>query len=506
MTAATKPDLRKEVDRLRRKVSELEAAAQKRDEVERALRESESRFQNLIGSNLVGVIFADIHGNITDANEYFLHMVGYDRRDLPLRWDLMTPVEMRDSDEIKVEEMQATGFTAPSEKEYIRKDGSRVPILLGAEMLYGSEEDCVGIVLDLSEAKRAETALRESEERYRALYENIPLMYFTLDADGVIQSVNYHGAAELGYTRDELIGTPVLNVFHTEEHEGVREQFQAALEQPGEVARWEFRKVRKDGNVLWVHEAARAVRGDDGRPVVLVVCEDVTERKEADAQLLEHQEQLRRLTSELALAEERERRRISRGLHDQIGQTLALVQMKLGELRHEALDTDARTRTEELSELVDQSVQAIRSLTFELSSPLLYELGLEAALQALAEQFEERYGVPCVCDIDTEPKALSDDTSVVLFQIVRELLFNIAKHAGARAAKVTVSSSRRQVQVTVEDDGVGFDATGIGEMPSASGGFGLFSIRERLNHLGGSFAIRSSAGEGTAVVISTPLR
>lgn len=359
--------------------------------------------------------------------------------------------------------------------------------------------------VDLTQHKKTEIALRESEERYRNFYDNIPLMYFTLDADAVILSVNTLGAAELGYQQDELTGRNVLEVFHPGDHHAVTEQFEKSLRDPGRVARWEFRKVRKDGTMLWVHEAASTVRGDDGRPVVLVVCEDVTERKQSEQQLLEHKQQLQNLTSELSLAEERERRRIASGLHDQIGQTLAIVQMKLGELAGAGLDDDGGRQVVELRELVDQSVDAIRSLTFELSSPLLYELGLEAALQGLAEQVEERHGISCSFETDRESKPLTDDSNVVLYHVVRELLFNVVKHSEADRAGVAVRAADGRIQITVHDDGVGIDTTNFGETFGSSGGFGLFSIHERLNHLGGSLAVDSDAGQGTRVVVTAPL-
>lgn len=174
---SSKSRLAGEVDRLRERISRLEAAAADHGRAEKALR-------HLFDSSLVGIIFADVYGNVTEANDSFLDIAGYERSDLPLRWDLMTPPEWRDSDQLKIDELTATGVGTPFEKEFTRKDGSRVPVLIGGTLLYGSEEDCVAIVLDLSESKEAEVALRESEERYRALYENIPLMYFTLDADG----------------------------------------------------------------------------------------------------------------------------------------------------------------------------------------------------------------------------------------------------------------------------------------------------------------------------------
>ena len=114
-------------------------------------------------------------------------------------------------------------------------------------------------------------------------------------------------------------------------------------------------------------------------------------------------------------------------------------------------------------------------------------------------------GLPCRFAADGEPKPLADDSSVVLYHVVRELLFNVIKHSGARSAGVEVRAADGRIEISVEDDGVGFDATGFGETFGASGGFGLFSIRERLHHLGGSLSIRSSAGEGTRVDVAAPL-
>ncbi len=128
----------------------------------------------------------------------------------------------------------------------------------------------------------AEEALQQSEKRYRALYEDNPCMYFTTDAEGTVLSVNRFGAEQLGYSTQELVGQPVLTVFHPDDREAVQQQLRICLQNPMQTAHWEFRKVHKDGGVLWVKETARAVKGPDGNPVILVVCEDITKRKQAE--------------------------------------------------------------------------------------------------------------------------------------------------------------------------------------------------------------------------------
>ena len=153
----------------------------------------------------------------------------------------------------------------------------------------------IGVVLvfrDAAEKRKAEEELKKSEERFRALYEDNPSMYFTVDSQGLVLSVNPFGAEQLGYTVHELIGQSVFNVFYPDDKEAVKQQMEVCLHNPGKVEHWELRKVRKDGSMLWVREAARAVRGSDGNPVVLVVCEDITKRKQAEEEHAKLEQQL----------------------------------------------------------------------------------------------------------------------------------------------------------------------------------------------------------------------
>ncbi|MFN0088337.1 MAG: PAS domain S-box protein [Blastocatellia bacterium] len=153
------------------------------------------------------------------------------------------------------------------------------------EAFVGSVADFVAIALEAEDRKRAQIALTESEERYRALYEDIPSMYFTLDTEGKILSVNRYGLEHLGYSTLELIGHPVLNLFYEEDREAAKRQLAMCLKYPEKISEWEFRKVCKDGRVIWVREYVRVRRGTDDHLVFLVVCEDITERKQAEEQV-----------------------------------------------------------------------------------------------------------------------------------------------------------------------------------------------------------------------------
>jgi len=237
-----------------------------------------------------------------------------------------------------------------------------------------------------------------------------------------------------------------------------------------------------------------------------IIARDITERKRAEDQLLAYQGRLQSLASELSLAEERERRRIARDLHDRIGQTLAICKIKLGALRASASSTGLAGPLDEIHELIDEIIQETRSLTFEVSSPILYELGLEAAVEWLVEQIQEQYGLLSHFEDDRQPKPLDDDVRVLLFQAVRELLTNVAKHAQAHNVKVSLRRENSNIKITVEDDGNGFDTSDVVSHWSRAEGFGLFSIRERLGHLGGCLEVESEPGHGTWATLAAPLK
>jgi signal transduction histidine kinase len=254
-----------------------------------------------------------------------------------------------------------------------------------------------------------------------------------------------------------------------------------------------------------LHTRKLCIRGADGTTKYLLgIYEDITERKEAEARLLAYQEQLRTLTSELTLIEERERRRIASELHDQIGQNLALCKLKVAALEKGVPGEELKGELSAVRRLLECSIQDTRSLIFDLSPPVLYELGFPAALEWLVEWIGEQYHVPVEFENRSGEEPMESDRQVILFQVIRELLVNVGKHSRASRAKVILSQEKRSLKVQVNDDGVGFDARRIYDPKGKDGGFGFFSMRERLNYLGGSLEVRSKPGQGTQIILVVP--
>jgi len=265
-----------------------------RRQAEAVVREREARIRRLVDANIIGIFIWDMDGHILEANDAFLQMVGYNRDDLVggrFRWTDLLPPEQPDQHTRAVAEAEGTGAIQPSEREYCRKDGSRVPVLRGAATFEEGGNQGVAFVLDLTERKRAEKALRESEEQWKAVFENNPVMYFLVDAVGTIISVNPFGAEQLGYRADELTGRPVQSIFHEADREAVTRNAARCFEQQGQALSWELRNVRKTGEVIWVRETARATLINNC-PVLLIVCENITEGKRAAETLREVQTEL----------------------------------------------------------------------------------------------------------------------------------------------------------------------------------------------------------------------
>ncbi|MDY6954702.1 MAG: sensor histidine kinase [Thermodesulfobacteriota bacterium] len=233
--------------------------------------------------------------------------------------------------------------------------------------------------------------------------------------------------------------------------------------------------------------------------------QEMTKRKWAEENLLLHQEKLRSLRSELALAEERERRRIALEVHDRIGQNLAFAKMRLKTIPSAPSSDEAAKAISDVLKLIDDTIRHTRELVSEIASPALYELGLLPAVELLAQQTQERHGIVVTVSDDGKPKPLSHDLRVLLYQALRELLVNTVKHAQAASADVSIAGNGDHICIKVEDDGRGFDPERTVATAVKRGSYGLFSIKERLQPLGGSLHLDSRPGQGTRAALEAPL-
>ena len=231
----------------------------------------------------------------------------------------------------------------------------------------------------------------------------------------------------------------------------------------------------------------------------------IDDYQRAQREIETYQRQLRKVAAELSLTEARERRDIASDLHDHIGQALAYIRAKIAGFSGDAVFCGFEQSLSEISRLLDQTIKYTRTLTFEISPPVLYELGLGPSLEWLGEQFAKKHHLKVTVEAEPLDGKLPDEIGVFVFKSVQEILTNGAKHAQARTIRMRMTRTENCLEVVVSDDGIGFDVNACG-IDATNGGFGLFSIRERLKHLGGGITIDSEPGKGTCVTVSVPLK
>jgi signal transduction histidine kinase len=232
---------------------------------------------------------------------------------------------------------------------------------------------------------------------------------------------------------------------------------------------------------------------------------EIAERRRKEREISQYQRQLRSLASELSLSEERDRRSMAANLHDHIGQALAVIKMKFLQLHCNSVLCKFKDTIEDIRVNLDEAIETTRSITFELSPPVLYELGLLPALQWLADEFQRKHGISVEVTTEGSLRQMDDNTKANLFKSTRELLFNAAKHARVSQVWVRIIWEKRQIRIEVRDDGVGFDASRLLPIDIKRSGFGLFSVKERMGYIGGRLTIDSMPGHGARATLMAPL-
>lgn len=353
------------------------------------------------------------------------------------------------------------------------------------------------------ERRRAETALRESEERYRRLVEFFPDAVLVI-RDGIITFANPAAAAIAGIPQERLVGRRVLDFVSPEYRDASARRMRQAADEAQPAPPAEIRIRHADGSLVDVESVIVPLSYDDG-PALQVVFRDITARKAGERRIQEYQAQLKSLASEVTLSEERERHRVARVLHDSVAQVLAISKIKLSEAAPLAASDELARKLGEVMELLRQSIQSTRTLIFDLSSPVLYELGLRAAMERLAEETQEVYGLTVGFSDDGAPKPLSQDALALVYKCVRELVANVVVHSGAHNVAISSRRDDDTLNIAVEDDGSGFDVAEMWKHVQKDGGLGLFGIRERLNYFGGVLDVSSEPGKGTVASLKMPL-
>jgi PAS domain S-box-containing protein len=469
-------------------------------------------------------VFLIVDGKLLHAHYELEEMTGYTAEEAlgrPIS-DFIVP-EDSERAATRLRELKEGGPSYPSRYRLRLKDGSERAIeVLSRPIEYQGRHALLSVVRDIERWEQAEDKLRESEERYRVLYEDNPSMYFTVDATGVVLSVNKFGAEQLGYEPGDLVGENVLTVFHEDDKEAVKRQLAECLENSASVASWEFRKVRLDGSMLWVRERARTVTGADGKPMVLIVCEDITEQKVAE-------EEHRHLEDQIRHAQKLESLGLMAGgiAHDFNNLLVGILGNASQALSKLEENSPARADIQNLEKAADRAAELCKQLLaysgrgrFEVQPLDLSELVQD--LSGLLEVAVSRKGLLRYELAPGLPPVEAD--AAQLRQVLMNLVTNASEAMAGTDGSITVStrvmhleqelespvvgtvSPGRYVCLEVADTGCGMDEETLGKMfdpffttKFTGRGLGLAAVHGIVRGHEGAIDVRSEPETGTTI-------
>lgn len=511
-----------------------------RRSMERQLRDSETRFRTLAQALPQIVWTAQPDGQADFYNDQLTETTGLSvEQACSIGWGELLPPEDLEATAAAWKHAVETGGIFDVEHRLRQKDGTYRWFLSRSVPIRDETGRIVkwfGSTTNIDDQKKAEqtlalehAAVENERRRLRAVLDVLPVAVFIADKQGRVTDVNPAVATTwdrlpvLSQNPDEFASYYLGYSTKTGKPVSARERgLYRALAQGETIAAEEMEFQRADNRRGTILNYAVPIRDGSGAIMgAAAVSVDITDLKRTQRQLIElndaleqrvrdrtrslltYQEHLRAMASELVLTEQRERRRLATELHDYLAQLLVASKMK-SKLVSYHVQESGTTVMEELRGLIDEALKYTRTLIADLSPTILYEAGLYAAIHWLGEQMA-RHRLTIHIDQQGEPVDMPVDQAVMIFQTVRELLFNVVKHAKVSEATVRLEQTEAgELEVTVADCGAGFDPS-LQELEPAGGKFGLFSVRERLGALGGVFEIHSAPGQGTRAVVRVPL-
>jgi PAS domain S-box-containing protein len=474
----------------------------RKQRLEQSLRESENQKQAILDASLDQIRYVDADLKIIWANKTVSSDLNVPLEDIIGQFCYKT-LRGREAPCGRCPSLKAreTGRIEKYTLHYPELEGKyfdsySVPIFSEEEKITGF----IQISRDITEQKKTEEALRQSEKRFRDIVDNAPLGYYRIGKDGLWQYANRELERMHGYSGEEIIGKNFELSEPKENRAQARESLQRALS--GERFKGEFKRYLRNGSYGYHEYNVQPVYQNGEIVAIEGFINDTTERKQAE-------DLVRNLSQMLIQAQEHERKKISYELHDSIAQNLSSLKIGYDMLLKDpsVISPELMEKTAELSKLTEQINIAVRNLAYDLQPPGLEELGLVKALEMYCEDFSENRGVKVdFHSAGIHMLTLDFHTSIHLYRLVQEGLSNISKHADTDRGKIMLLGASPNIILRIEDDGKGFDITEQERFLGYKKGIGLQSMKERVNLLGGQITIKSRPMQGTKILIIIPFK
>ena len=478
---------------------------------------SEELSRGLLESAPDAIVIVDERGSIRIVNGQAERLFGYQRSEL-----IGEPVEILVPDDRRADHVgHREGYAAAPRTRPMgvgidlagqRKDGSRFPVEIRLSPLHTEDGLLItSVIRDITERKRADMALRESERRFRDFIEGTDDLVARLDREGRFIYVNHASERILGLPPEECAGLSAFDFVHPDDRAAMREAFASWAAERVEGTTFENRQLSRDGKVSQVLWTVNPRYDEGGRlTTVTAIGRDITARERLEAAEREaittraelkaervERELVREVRRRSIAAQEEERRRIARGLHDETAQALTGILLGLGRIEAATELDSARGEAKGLGGEVSEALRELRRIAMSLRPTVLDDLGLAPALEQLAEQTPAAEESAVSFRHSRLDQRLDASVETAIYRVVQEALTNAARHAGASTITVELLQQDGVVSATVQDDGSGFETGRLG--------LGLTGMRERAELIGGELAITSAPGDGTTVILRVPM-
>jgi len=487
-------------------------ARRERRQAEAALRESEEKYRLLL-KNIPAVVYKGYQDCGVDfVDGKVEELTGYLKREFDsrnLKWsDVLVP---EDQEGFKAAFREGLHSFRSYVREYRirRKDGEIIWIQDRGQIICapdGRVEYISGVFFDVTERHHAIEALRRSEAQFVSFMRHLPGTAVMRDFQGRYLYANETWERIQHRTRQDWEGKSIAEVWPPETAAHLMNSDQQVIAR-GEPLQTIEEIPQEDGIHNWLVNKF-PILDQDGRPILIgAVGIDITLRRRAEEALRESEQRLRFLTSQLLSAQERERKRISMELHDELGQSLAVLKLQIRAIERALREDqpDLKERSRELLQYLDGVIDDIRRLSRDLSPAILEDLGLQSALKYLIDGVSKHYTVSHSFAVEDLDHLFPPEAQIIIYRIFQECLTNISKHAGASKVSISIREDNGLISLTLEDDGAGFDPVQIAARRATGRGLGLAALYERTRMLGGNLEIRTQPGAGTRVTCTIPI-
>jgi PAS domain S-box-containing protein len=460
----------------------------------------EKNLSQSIVNSLPGIFYLyDQNGTFIQWNKNFETISGYTSYEI----SIMNPLDFFGPDEKellrdKIKSVFENG-KAEVEAHFLTKNNVRIPFFFnGHKTTINGEDYLLGVGFDITERNKIENSLKESEEKYRYLFNNNPALIFIWDIETLgILEVNDIALELYGYTRKEFLDMTVLDYRPEEDHASIREFITNARFN----SRKTWRHLKKNGQLMYMDIASHLI-DYHGRKAILSLAKDITDQVAAENQLKETYNNIRKLNAHLQTIREEERTVIAREIHDELGQQLTGLKMDASWLMKKMV-IDDKSQQEKLADmiaLIDDSIKTVRRISSDLRPGILDDLGLVAALEWQSNEFEKRTGLHCSFQSKLEDFQLKRDLATGIFRIYQEALTNVMRHSNAAEVITILEQKDQHIVLTIQDFGDGFDLSEVKNKQS----LGLTGMQERALMFSGHLKIESKKGHGTKIILEIP--